>query len=149
MSAPEFKREVFNIGAMHKDAQSDFKKLISATLAEPFSLGGKQCFFRPYEGFRHPMRQLYLVTETKSTKARPWESAHQYGLAIDFAVWVDQGDDKFTWNWDDKAPWGELKTLARRFFLDVPIEWDRGHVQHPLFDSFRAAIKRHKLEPMG
>jgi len=144
MSTPELKREIFNIGAMHKNARGAFSQLISATATQPFRTKGfAYCTFRPFEGFRHPMRQLYLFHETKSTKAGPWESAHQYGLAVDFAVWVakDDGSSQGFWTWPNDAPWIRLAEMARMYGLDVPIEWDRGHVEHPMFKWFRNFTK--------
>jgi len=140
MTTPELKREVFNIGAVHTNARVQFEQLISATATFKFTIPRfHRATFRAYEGFRHPMRQYYLLKETSSTKAGPWESAHQYGLAVDFAVWAEKPDGSGGfWGWPDDAPWGKLKDLARSFNLDVPIAWDRGHVEHPLFRKIRA-----------
>jgi len=116
--------------------------LIRTTRAFVFELpGGREGRFEPFEGYRHPKRQLDLLTRTKSTKSGPWESAHQYGLAVDFAVRVRDVNPAagvtFTqWVWENEVPWGTLKILASREGLTVPIEWDKGHVAHPLAASF-------------
>lgn len=129
-------REPFNLDALHPIMKIPVRKLIAATAAHPFMLGGLSASFYPFEGFRHPLRQHYLVTETKNTKAGPWESAHQYGLAVDFAVLVVDDDSTDTlWSWSAQAPWGELKRLASVEGLTVPIAWDQGHVQHPIFKT--------------
>lgn len=143
MSTPQFKRQVFNIGAMHPRARGGFEKLIAAAATQPFRLPiAAYCIFRPFEGFRDPMRQLYLVSETKSTKAGPWQSAHQYGVAVDFAVWCEKDNRSSVgfWAWPDEAPWERLAEMARMFSLDVPIAWDRGHVVHPLWNDFKQLI---------
>lgn len=143
MITPELDRVPFNIEVLHKDAKAYFRKLVSATATSEFRVGKfSRARFAPYEGFRDPMRQHYLVTETKATKARPWESAHQYGLAVDFAVRVyeENGTRQF-WSWEPSAPWEMLKEMAAIFSLDVPIDWDRGHVVHPLWDKFQSAMQ--------
>lgn len=144
MSAPEFNRESFNVHALHKYAKSSFQKLIAACATTEFRFGHwERAFFKPFEGYRHPMRQHYLRADTKSTKAGPWESAHQYGLAVDFAISVN---DKKTPEpgsliWDEAAPWELLRELAAVHELEVPIDWDRGHVVSPLFTKFQSAMQ--------
>lgn len=139
METPVLNREPFNIGAMHHAARADFDKLITAARAFWFECRvGPKCRFEPFEGYRHPMRQLYLVEETKNTKARPWQSAHQYGLALDFAVRrYDEHMIANGWSWPNDAPWERLRDIARTFELDIPLAWDRGHVQHPLWTKIR------------
>lgn len=91
--------------------------------------------FELFEGWRSPIRQEALyASNPRVTNARAWRSAHQYGLAADF-VWRD---GKF-WSWDDEHPWHELKKIATSLRLDVPITWDRGHIQHPLWKRWKAA----------
>ena len=143
MVTPVFNREPFNIGCVHKNAKSAFEKLIAATRAFEFAVPrfSSECRFEPYEGFRHPMRQLYLVEETEATKSRPWHSAHQYGLAVDFAVRIYKDDVPTGWSWPNSAPWDELRVMAQAFGLDVPVEWDRGHVVHPLWNQFQKVMK--------
>lgn len=95
--------------------------------------------FEMFEGYRSPMRQHQLNLDTdKVTKAGAWQSAHQYGLAADFA---GRSIDKRDWTWAKDLQWEFLKREAERVGLAVPIVWDRGHVMHPGFNAIRAAYK--------
>ena len=111
-------------------------KMIGLTTALIFDIGGQRACFQPFEGFRNPERQNYLLTVSKTTKAGPWESAHQYGLAVDFACRVINDNGSLgEWCWPVEAPWDELRRLARSVGLDIPISWDKGHVQSPIWDQ--------------
>ena len=98
-----------------------------------------------YETYRSPERQDFLFSEKKVTKARAWQSAHQYGLAMD-VVAVKTLDDGTpipnSWSWDNAHPWAMLRELARDCGLDAPIEWDRAHIEHPSFSEIKAAWRR-------
>jgi len=60
--------------------------------------------FRMFEGFRSPQRQDYLYQQGRSrpgniiTNARPWTSFHQYGLAADFVLFINN-----KWSWDTSS----------------------------------------------
>lgn len=118
---------------LHPIMRAPVQRLIAATDAYPFRVGLKQCKFQLFEGYRSPERQNHLFAGRKVTKARPWQSAHQYGLAVDFAVAVVKQNGSIEWLWPDEAPWRGLKRLAILEGLDIPIDWDKGHVQHPQF----------------
>lgn len=96
----------------------------------------------PLEGYRHPMRQQYLLAVKKTTKAGPWKSAHQYGLAVDFAGhWIDE-IGKHHWTWDlPTEVWSSLKRDAAEFDLLIPIKWDLGHVEAPEFGEMKTVIR--------
>lgn len=89
--------------------------------------------FRLFEGFRSPQRQreLYAQGRTKPgaivTRARPWQSYHQYGLGADFVLFIDG-----QWSWDDRGPrdawWKRLHQYARAVGLE-PLSFERPHVQ--------------------
>lgn len=107
------------------------------------SADGRPARFALFEAYRSPERQDRLFEQGNVTKARGWQSAHQYGLAVDFAVIVSTGDwpeNSEGWAWPDDAPWPDLKAAAERCGLRVPIEWDRGHVEHPAFRRVRDAF---------
>lgn len=135
------KREPFSLDALNKPFAIRIRKLMTAAEARPFMIGGRHCRFEPFEGFRGPQRQYDLLTIAKTTKAGPFQSSHQYGLAVDFAVAVYENDmfkiryAPGPWNWTDRAPWSVLKELARSVGLDIPIQNDLGHVQHPRFSE--------------
>lgn len=89
--------------------------------------------FRMFEGFRSPERQanLYAKGRTKPgsivTKAKPWSSYHQYGVACDFVLYIDG-----KWSWDDKGDrarwWARLHELAKMVGLQ-PLSWEKPHLQ--------------------
>lgn len=96
-------------------------------------LGPKWKFF---EGFRHPDRQA-LLFEKGVSKARPWQSAHQYGLAADFVPILNGA---IAWPPIENTVWIDLHTAAQRHGLQAPISWDPGHIQHPAWSTIRNAI---------
>lgn len=83
---------------------------------------------RIFECYRHPARQDSLYTQGAS-KARAWHSAHQYGLAADFAGYYA---DEQHWTWDlPETMWDQLTHFANDLRLSRPISWDKGHIEHP------------------
>lgn len=96
--------------------------------------------FRPFEVYRTPHRQRKLrsgMGAQKVTGADAYQSAHQFGLAVDFVVWdVNRG-----WSWDDKHPWHLLKVHAEVCGLKVPYSWDRVHVEHPAWQDWREVLR--------
>lgn len=133
----------FSTDDLNPKMRAPILAMITAARAHKFNTNGLPSYFAPFEGYRPPIRQMHLFTVEKTTKARPWESAHQYGLAVDFAVRIMHPDaDRESWSWPVHAPWPELKRIAKSFGLDIPIEWDRGHVEHGLWASFQKILKR-------
>lgn len=91
------------------------------------------CQFRVFETYRSPQRQLQLMRMGKS-KALPWQSAHQFGVAADVVPWIiDPANTKggrWTWEPADRQAFSYLRGAALKAGLDCPIAWDRAHVQH-------------------
>ena len=139
-------RRPFSLLDLYPPVRRDFERLIAAAHVRKFILtrdgASYQCSFEPFEGLRLPDRQHYLRTVMKTTKAGPWQSAHQYGLAVDFAVVSYLRRGKQVWSWEAEAPWADLKSLANVYGLSVPIQWDKGHVEHPMFYELKAALQR-------
>lgn len=89
--------------------------------------------FRLFEGFRSPQRQQHLWEQGRSrpgaivTKARPWSSYHQYGLAVDLVL-----HEHNNWSWDDKGPkrswWTRMQEIGRNNGLE-PLSWELPHLQ--------------------
>jgi hypothetical protein len=90
-----------------------------------------------FEAYRHPARQEWLFENTTATKAGPWESAHQYGLAVDL---VPRPSGK--WTWDEGIHWGLMKKAAVSHGLLVPISWDRAHVVDVRWAKVQRAVRR-------
>ena len=76
---------------LHPIAANAFQEL-AIDLQNQFEAGSTPTPFRAFEGYRSPSRQLALLQAVPPvTKARPWRSAHQYGLAVDFVPYVPSG----------------------------------------------------------
>jgi len=114
----------------HPEAGEMFIKL-ERRLQELYREAYTRVHWKIFEGWRHPYRQNYLLLTKKTTRVGPFFSAHQFGLAVDFAGYIEQSK---TFTWAIKShEWGLLKQEAQRAGLQVPITWDPGHVQHPLW----------------
>lgn len=116
---------------LHPAAREQFKQL-AAWLESEYRAGRVKVLFRPFETYRSPVRQLELLAR-KTTKAGPWQSAHQYGLAVDFVP--------YPWSWSDGDHWKFLANGAKRFDLTAPIKWDLPHIEHPDFRQIRRLWK--------
>lgn len=110
--------------------------LLDQFLTKSYKTGVTKTLFKIYETFRYNERQDHLFRKGM-TKARAGQSAHNYGLAVDFVPYV-QATDAFArekgvsgWNWDQSHDWDFLKKAAVKFGLEAPIKWDRAHVQLP------------------
>jgi peptidoglycan L-alanyl-D-glutamate endopeptidase CwlK len=96
-------------------------------------LAAEQIPFRLFEGFRSPQRQRYLYANGRTrsgpvvTRALPWSSYHQYGLAGDFVL-LQNGE----WNWDTSgakaAWWKRLSELGKQLQLE-PLRFEMPHLQ--------------------
>ncbi|MFK7876112.1 MAG: glycosyl hydrolase 108 family protein [Paracoccaceae bacterium] len=74
--------------------------------------------FEVFEAFRTPQRQANLWAKgrtkpgPKRTWVGPWGSIHQYGLAVDFVLKIDD-----RWSWDDQGAeakyWTRMHELAQ------------------------------------
>lgn len=88
-----------------------------------------------YETVRSPQRQaeLYAIGRQTAprgktvTRARAWESYHQYGLAADFVFSVN---GKWTWTEPKFGQWKEFTLLAAKCGLRS-LSFERPHVEFP------------------
>jgi hypothetical protein len=81
-----------------------------------------------FEGWRSPQRQDWLYAQGRTasgkivTKARAWQSWHQFGLAVDLAYF-----EGGKWSWDHDF------TKLTPYFEGVGLEWlgpnDAGHYE--------------------
>lgn len=129
-----------DLSLLHPSCRGAFQEL-AINLRNAFEKKEIPVMFRAFEAVRSPARQRYLFAQKPQvTKANAWESAHNYGFAVDFIVYGFE-DGRYTWSWDDSHPWDELKKRAKLFGLDVPISWDRGHVEAPQWKDLRWQLK--------
>ena len=132
-----FDRPISGFDLLHPKAKQQFIELYN-DLSARYRSGQIRTQFEPFETYRYPQRQLIMIQKGTS-KAKPFQSAHQYGLAVDFVPRRTEGGHTF-WSWADSEPWGLLKEIAGHHGLAVPIDWDKAHVQHPLFDQIKTII---------
>lgn len=118
---------------LHPKAIAQFMRL-EENLKQAFVAHRCARLILPFETYRTPSRQEWLLVHTQSTKAPPWSSSHQYGLAVDFVPYVEG-----QWSWQEQPEiWKFLAEEAARVGLRVPYAWDKVHVEHPLFLRWRA-----------
>lgn len=138
-----------DIDALHPKFSPVVRRL-SEFLIAGYKSGATKTLFEVFETFRSPNRQLELFRKG-STKALPWQSAHQFGLAVDFVPVIDRdeahrlGDmigEKVLegWSWHSSHDWTFLKKSAEHHGLTVPIEWDKAHVQFADWWKIRTAL---------
>lgn len=147
---------------LHPIARMQFQEM-AENLTQAFTGGAIKQWFRPHMGYRSPAVQdgLYAQGRTKQgavvTKAQGWESAHQFGLAVDFVPWetltkptnrdADERSEtlplghKGRFVWAENAEWKKLASRAELVGLRCPIAWDRPHVEHPAWDVLRKRIR--------
>lgn len=81
----------------------------------------------PFETYRSPSRQRELLTrQPPVTRAKPWDSAHQYGMAVDFVAF---NDEEWSWTHLSDVQWDSFHDLLKHYQLAAPIKWDPGHVE--------------------
>lgn len=139
---------------LHTRAQGAFERL-AASLTDNYTSKRTRTLFRPFETYRTPMRQFELWKKGTS-RAMPWQSAHQYGLAVDFVPWLridgarwedgspvvdEDGLDAGAWSWDETHDWQHLEAEAARHGFDHDISWDKPHITHPLWHQIKIYMK--------
>lgn len=119
---------------VHPVAREAFK-LLEYDLTLMHSHGTIHTWFRPFETYRHPARQREAL-RNKTSRAGMYDSAHQFGLAVDFVAWSNG-----RWSWDPKLPWDVLRAAATKRGLINELSWDRAHVEHPYWQDLRGCLK--------
>lgn len=124
---------ISTIGLLDVQFQSRLAKLFRELEHSHIPLG-------VFESIRSPSRQGELFARGRDaskgdygrtvTRARAYQSAHQFGLAVDLVFHVD-GE----WTWDEPAPgsWDEMTRLAKRCGLET-LSFERPHIQAAGFD---------------
>lgn len=124
-----------DLSLLHPIAERAFREL-GMSLEADYVKGKIDVRFMPYETYRYPQRQLYFYRKGTS-RAMPFRSAHQFGLAVDFVPF--QAGSGFTWEVDTKA-WDWLRARSREQGLVNELSWDRAHVEHPIWDKVRQVL---------
>lgn len=132
------RREPFSYERLHPKARESFA-LMARRLEARYKAGLTPTLFKPFEGFRTPERQEYLFRVDKTTKARAWQSAHNYGLAVDFVPLKDAAN-LGSWDWEPHHDWTLVKEIAVDCGLMAPITWDLPHVQHPIWNAIKGHV---------
>jgi peptidoglycan LD-endopeptidase CwlK len=98
-----------------------FRKKVEGINAE---LKHREIPLTVFEAFRSASRQAELFAQGPNvTRARPWTSLHQYGLAVDFALRRNG-----VWSWEKSPHWRTLHEIAAGFDL-VPLSFEMAHLQ--------------------
>lgn len=131
-------RQPYRNSELHPKAREVFA-LLAHRLEEGYRNGNTPTLFKPFEGFRTPERQDFLYTVEKSTKAKGWQSAHNYGLAVDF-VPLSDAKNMSSWSWEGPHDWAFLNYWATQLGLSNTIVWDRPHVEHPIWSAIKRQV---------
>ena len=126
---------MINWDLIHPVARGQFVALTN-DLAEGYKLGIYSRLILPFEGYRTPEKQLEAYRK-KVSKALPFQSAHQYDLAVDF---VPKVNGQWVWGMASDPHWADLRKAAHARGLLNVIDWDRPHVEHPAFREIRAVL---------
>ena len=128
-------RARFNdMGVLHPKARGAFL-LLANDLHRAFLDGRTHVHFKAFETFRSPWRQK-SVMDNGTSQADMYESAHAFGLAVDFVPNIGG-----RWSWSLTHPWDFLRDAARARGLLCELDWDRAHVEHPLFQDWKACMR--------
>ena len=123
-----------NYSSFHPIMQGAVSSL-GQKLVNGYKAGETQTLFKLFEGYRDPLRQLDLL-QAKTTKAGPWQSAHNFGLAADFVAW--RGDE---WSWGPDVDWLFLHSTATLCGLRAPMSWDKPHIEHPFWPKLQTFLR--------
>lgn len=112
-----------NLAEISQQRNSSYN-LLCPSIIEPLTdalvtLALRDTVVQVFEGFRSPERQRILYAQGRMapgkvvTNSRPWQSFHQYGLAVDLVFKTKDGK----WSWD-----GDYKMVAA-VMADRGFEW--------------------------
>lgn len=103
-----------------------FRGSVAAILADLLSDG---LTFAVFEAYRGPERQAWLYGQGRTrsgpvvTRARPWASYHQFGLAADLVL-----REAGRWTWRPGPEWDRLHEIGRRYGLEA-LSFEQPHLQ--------------------
>lgn len=115
-------------------------KRLNEKLIAGYQSGLTHSQFQIFETFRSVERQNYLFMKG-SSKAREWQSAHNYGLAVDYvAIRGRSHSGNPIWSWDINEDWNFLAECAEEVGLSAPISWDKPHIQSHIWDQIKRYV---------
>ena len=126
-----------DLDLLHPGVRSKFRNLES-DLKFAFVDAKTKSLFLPFESWRHPLRQKWLLEVKKTTKADAFQSPHQYGMAVDFVAYHQEEN---RWSWDANEDWEFLKERAMAHGLLRPLGWDLVHIEDPRWHDVQLAVK--------
>lgn len=102
-------------------------------LTEELSHKASVLRLKRYEGARSPHRQVELYARGRTageigktvTRAKAWESKHQYGFADDYVFFID---GRWTWAEPHKGAWQEFQDMAKAIGLKT-LSFEKPHVE--------------------
>lgn len=100
-------------------------------------LGRRGVDLKVLETYRPPDRQAQLYAQGRTTHgkvvtyAKPYESPHQWGLAVDVQPVPPTA-----------ANWTLLRATARKIGWRLLGDWDPGHLEHPAWPRVLAEIRK-------
>lgn len=132
-----------SLSLLHPKAREAFE-ILNQNLIRAYQSGELHCPIKVFETVRSPMRQEGLKAGGRS-KASAWQSAHQYGLAVDFVPFVDKYETTRGtvngWFWEVPTDtWDHLTRAAEEVGLFQSIKWDRAHIVHPLWYKIKRFV---------
>lgn len=86
---------------------------------------------RMFEGYRAPVRQDWLYGQGRTrqgkivTRARAWQSWHQYGVAMDIAFWDGR---KWYWPSAENTLWDRVTNVLESHGFE-PLKFERPHFE--------------------
>lgn len=147
-----------NISSLHPKFQRVVERL-EKYLIDAYETGRTKTRFELFEGFRDPERQARMLAQGTS-KAGPFQSGHQLGLAVDFVPYLSVEDAKIFntvhklfgdkavrpgWSWHALHDYEYLRLVATtQFQLVMPVfSWDKCHIEHPDYPMLRSTMRKY------
>lgn len=107
--------------------------LLAPIVKDKLLIGLEKCHSRGlkvemFEGFRTPQRQEFLYKKGRetegpiATRAKAWESLHQYGLACDLCFKNEHND----WTWS--GPWATVLPIFGDLGFEL-LSFEKDHIQ--------------------
>lgn len=134
-------RDIFNENSIFFKIYPPFMEVLRVFLSKAKEKGLEVDIFQGYRSFEE-QQSLYNKGRTepgdKVTNAKPGQSWHNYGLAVDI-VFKPSGK----WSWAEEHDWNKLGEVGKELGLEWGGDWksfqDRPHFQWPNLFSLTEA----------